>query len=88
MIPTVIVLRSEVERLVIVTFKYGQGRLYKDRLIHVMSIAIHVTKIMGKILSNRNTCIILLFYRLHGDIVLIVIVNIIGIVTVTFYLSN
>jgi len=34
-------------------------------------------------LSDRNTCIVLLSYRLHGDIVLIVIVIIIDIVTIT-----
>ena len=40
-------------------------------------------KITEKILSDRNTCIVLLFYRLHGDIVLIVIINIIDIATGT-----
>jgi len=39
-------------------------------------------KITEKILSDRNTCIVLLFYRLHGDIFLIASVNIIDIVTV------
>jgi len=34
-------------------------------------------------LSDRNTCIVSLFYRLHGDIIHIVIVTIIDIVTVT-----
>ena len=78
-ISTVIVLRSEVEWLVIVIFKYGQLRLYKGRLMHVMSITIHVTEITGKILSDHNT---ILFYRLHGDIVHIVIVTVIDIDTV------
>jgi len=40
-------------------------------------------KITGKILSDRNTCIVPLFYRLHGDVVHIVIVTIIDIVIVT-----
>ena len=44
---------------------------------------IHVTEITEKILSDRNICIVPSFYYLHGDIVLIVIVNTIDIVTVT-----
>jgi len=32
-------------------------------------------KVIGKILSDRNTCIVLLFYRLHDNIVHIVIVT-------------
>jgi len=39
-------------------------------------------KVTGKILSGRNTSIVLLFYRLHGNIVYIVIVTTIGIITV------
>jgi len=39
-------------------------------------------KVTGKILSDCNTCIVLLFYRLHGNIVYIVIVTTIGIVIV------
>ena len=46
-------------------------------------IVLHVTKITEKILSDRNTFIVLLFYQLHGDIVHIVIVIIIDIVTFT-----
>jgi len=46
-------------------------------------VIIHVTEIIEKILLDHNTCIILLFYHLHDDIVLIVIVNIIDIVSVT-----
>jgi len=38
-------------------------------------------KITEKILSDRNACIVILFYRLYGDIVLIVIIDIV-IVTV------
>jgi len=40
-------------------------------------------KVTEKILSDHNTCIVPLFYRLHGDIVHIVIVIIIDVVTVT-----
>ena len=39
-------------------------------------------KITEKILLDRNTCIILLLYRLHGDTVHIVIIAIIDIFTV------
>ena len=45
-------------------------------------VILHVTEITRKILSDRNTCIVLLFYHLHGDIILIIIVNIINIVTI------
>ena len=38
-------------------------------------------KIIKKILSDRNTCTVLLLYCLHGDIVHIVTVTIIDIVT-------
>jgi len=40
-------------------------------------------KVTGKILLDRNICIVPLFYCLHGDIVPIVIVTTIDIVTVT-----
>ena len=53
-------------------------KLYMEKLLHVI-----LWKINGKILSDHNTCIVLLLYRLQGDIVHIVIVTIIDIVTVT-----
>ena len=40
-------------------------------------------KVTGKILSDRNICIVLLFYHLHGNIVHICYCHIIDIVTVT-----
>jgi len=40
-------------------------------------------KVTEKILSDHNTCIVPLSYRLHGDIVPIVIVATIDIVIVT-----
>ena len=45
-------------------------------------IVFRLLKVSGKILSDRNTCIVPLFYRLHGNIVHIVIVTIIDIVIV------
>jgi len=49
-----------------------------DKLLHVMLL-----KITEKILSDCNTCIVLLLYRLHGDIFHIIIVTIFDIVIVT-----
>jgi len=46
-------------------------------------VILHVTEITEKILSDRNTCIVPLFYHLDSYIVHIVIVTIIDIVTVT-----
>jgi len=57
--------------------------VYRLDSIWLDIVLIHVTKITRKILSDRNICIVLLFYRLHGDIVHIVIVTTIGIVNVT-----
>jgi len=56
--------------------------LYSKEPVFRVICVFHITEVTGKILSNRNTCIVLLFYRLHGDIVLIVIVTIIDTVTV------
>ena len=46
-------------------------------------VLIYVIEITEKILSERNTCIVSLFYHLHDYIVHIVIITIIDIVTVT-----
>jgi len=50
--------------------------------IWLVIVLFHVTEITEKILSDRNICIVLLFYRLHGNIIYIVIITTIGIVIV------
>jgi len=45
-------------------------------------------KVTGKILSDHNTCIILLFYRLHGNIVYIVIVTSLILLLSPYHPSN
>jgi len=59
-------------------------RLYcKKSVSRPITVLFHVTENIKKILSDHNTYIVSLFYRLHDYIVHIVIVTITDIVTVT-----
>jgi len=45
-------------------------------------------KVTGKILSDRNICIVLLFYHLHGNIAHIVIITSLILLLSLYHLSN
>jgi len=45
-------------------------------------------KVTEKILSERNTCIVSLFYHLHGNIVHIIIVTSLILLLSPYHLSN
>ena len=49
-------------------------RLYIEYTVpDMLLVLIHVTEIIKKILPDRNTCNVPLFYRLHSDIVLLLL---------------
>jgi len=57
--------------------------LYSEESVFRVVSVFHVTEVTGKILSDWNTCTVLLLCHLHSGIILIVIVTVIDIVTIT-----
>ena len=49
--------------------------MVRNHLSRHVTVLFHITEITKKILSDHNTCIVLLFNRLHGNIIHIVIVT-------------
>ena len=57
-------------------------------VVSELVIAFMLLKVIGKILSDRNIYIVLLSYRLHGNIVHIVIVTLLILLLSPYHPSN